>query len=205
MFKPLTYRCLHHQHPLFPQVADKLKDVDGVLCLYPLHHGVQCDEGACPTHTSTAVHQEEVLPAVRMCLPHSLDEVDHGDGIVWNTMVRPGQVVEQGDLKWWGVWLFTLKQTCWEFVQTQGCRFKSSRVHFSFKFSSLIFQRVFSLFICPAQIEKSLVFSVIPLQAFGLLGEATAWMMVLCFSLPLEEEGSGSYGMHAAQSHQLGS
>ena len=60
-------------------------------------------------------------------------------------------------------------------------------------------------FICPAQIEKSLVFSVIPLQAFGLLGEATAWMMVLGFSLPLEGEGSGSYGMPAAQSHQLGS
>ena len=94
---------MYHQHPLSPQIADELKDVDGVLCLYPLHHGVQCDEGACPAHTSTAVHQEEVLPAVSMCLPHSLDEVDHGDGIGRNTMVRPGQIVKQSDLKWWGV------------------------------------------------------------------------------------------------------
>ena len=68
------------------------------------------------------------MPAVRMCLPHSLDEVDHGDGIGRNTMVRPGQVVEQGDLKGSGIWLFTLKQveqTCQEFVlklymQSQG-------------------------------------------------------------------------------------
>ena len=96
--------------PTFPQVGDKLKDVDGVLCLYPLHHGVQCDESACPDHTSTAVHQEEILPAVRMCLPHSLDEVDHGDGIGRNTMVRPGQVVEQGDLKGSGICLIPLKQ-----------------------------------------------------------------------------------------------
>ena len=85
-----THRCLDHQYPLLPQVGDELKDADGVLCLHPLHHGVQCDEGACPAHTSTAVHQEEVLPAVRMCLPHSLDEVDHGDGIGRNSMVRPG-------------------------------------------------------------------------------------------------------------------
>ena len=92
------YQGLHHQHPLFPQVYDKLIDVDGILCLYPLHHGVQCDEGACPAHTSTAVHQEEVLPAVRMCLPHSLDEVYHGDSIVWNTMVRPGQIMELNNL-----------------------------------------------------------------------------------------------------------
>ena len=69
---------------------------------------------------------------------------------------------------------------------------------------SKIFQRSSFPFICPTQIEKSLVFSVIPLQAFGLLGEATAWTMVLGFSLPLEGEGSGSYGMPAAQSHQLG-
>ena len=100
------YRCLDHQHPLLPQVADKLKDVDRVLCLYPLQHGVQCDEGACPAHTSTAVHQEEVLSAVGVGLPHSLDEVDHGDGIGGHSMIRPGQVVEQSHFKRWGVWLF---------------------------------------------------------------------------------------------------
>jgi hypothetical protein len=44
-----------------------------------------------------------------MCLPHSLDEVDHGDGIVGNTVVRPGQVVELSDLERGDIWLFILK------------------------------------------------------------------------------------------------
>ena len=85
-------------------------NVDGVLCLYPLHHGVQCDEGACPAHTSTAVHQESVLPGVRMGLPHSLDEVDQGEGIGGHSMVRPGQVVELGHFKGWSVWLSSLRK-----------------------------------------------------------------------------------------------
>ena len=55
---------------------------------------------SCPSHISTAVQQEEVLPAVRMCLSHSLDEVDCGDGIVWNTMVSSGT----------GICLFTLEE-----------------------------------------------------------------------------------------------
>ena len=43
-----------------------------------------------------------------MCLSHSLDENDHGDGIVWNIMAK--YIVEQGDIKGSGIWLFTLKQ-----------------------------------------------------------------------------------------------
>jgi hypothetical protein len=44
-----------------------------------------------------------------MCLPHSLDEVDHGNSIFWNTVVRPGQVVELSDLKGRGAWLLRLR------------------------------------------------------------------------------------------------
>ncbi len=38
------------------------------------------DEGACPPNT-TAVNQEDVRLGIRMCLSHSLNEVDYGDGI----------------------------------------------------------------------------------------------------------------------------
>ena len=107
--KHYTHHCLYHEHPLLPEVTDKLINVEGVLLLHPLQHGVQCDEGACPAHTSTAVHQEEVLLVVRMCLPHSLDEVDHGDGIGGHSMIRPGQVMEQGHFKGWRVWLLRLE------------------------------------------------------------------------------------------------
>ena len=51
-------------------------------------------------------HTEKVLPAVKMRLPHSLDEND-GDGFGRDTTVR---AVEQGDLKGNGIWLYTLKQ-----------------------------------------------------------------------------------------------
>ena len=89
-----AYYSLNHENPLLPQVGKKLVNVDCVLSLDPLQHGVQCDEGACPTNTSTAVHQEGVLSVVRVCLPHSLDEIDHGNGIGRYSMIRPGQVVE---------------------------------------------------------------------------------------------------------------
>ena len=85
-----SYHCLHHQHSLLPQVSDKLIDVYCVLRSYPLQHGVQCDEGASPAHTSTAVHQQSVLLGVRMAFPHSPDEVDHGKGIGRHPMIRPG-------------------------------------------------------------------------------------------------------------------
>ena len=44
-----------------------------------------------------------------MAFPHSPDEVHHGEGIGWCTMIRPGQVVELSDLKRWSVWLLVLK------------------------------------------------------------------------------------------------
>ena len=44
-----------------------------------------------------------------MCLSHSLDEVDHGDGIGRYSMIRPGKIMILGHLKWWSVWFPTLK------------------------------------------------------------------------------------------------
>ena len=53
----IAYQCLYHHEPLGPHVTQKLVHVDRVLHLHPLQHAVQQDEGACPTHTSTAVYQ----------------------------------------------------------------------------------------------------------------------------------------------------
>ncbi len=75
-------------------------NIDGLFSFDPLHHGVECDEGACPPNTSTAVNQEEVCLGIRMCLSHSLDEVDHGEGIGRDSMIWPCKVVKQRDLKW---------------------------------------------------------------------------------------------------------
>ena len=103
-----TYHCLHHEHPLFSQFTDILINIDGLLCLDPLQHVVQGDEGASPAHTSTTVHQQQVLPGVGVCLSHSLDEVDHGDGIGRYSMIRPGKVMILGHFKGWSFWFFTL-------------------------------------------------------------------------------------------------
>ena len=95
--------------------------VEAVLCLDPLQHGVQRDEGACPAHTSAAVHQQQVLHIVGVTLPHSLDEVDHGDGIGGHSMVRPRQVVEQRHLKWGTLRLIRLHKIiqCFKWAKKQ--------------------------------------------------------------------------------------
>ena len=74
----ITYHSLHHEDSLFSQFTDLLVNIDGLLCLDLLQHVVQGDEGASPAHTSTTVHQQQILPGVGVCLSHSLDEVDHG-------------------------------------------------------------------------------------------------------------------------------
>ena len=104
----ITYHCLHHEDPLFSQFTDILVYIDGLLCLDPLQHVVQGDEGASPAHTSTTVHQQQILPGVGVCLSHSLDEVDHGDGIGRYSMIRPGKVVILDHFKGWSVWFLTL-------------------------------------------------------------------------------------------------
>ncbi len=104
-----TYHCLHHQHSLLPQVSDKLIDVDRLLHLDPLQHGIQCDEGACPAHSSTAVHQQNPLLGIGMGLSYFPDELDHGESIGGHSMVRPGKVVELSHFKRWILPLFNNK------------------------------------------------------------------------------------------------
>ncbi len=55
-----TNHCLNHQYSLLSQILNELKNIDGFFSFDPLYHGVECDEGACPPNTSTAVNQEGV-------------------------------------------------------------------------------------------------------------------------------------------------
>ena len=103
-----TYHCLHHQDSLLPQFTHILINVDGLLCLYPLQHVVQGDEGASPAHTSTAVHQQQILPGVGVGLPHSLDKANHGEGISRHSMVGPGKIMVLGHFQGGSVWFSTL-------------------------------------------------------------------------------------------------
>ncbi len=104
----MTNHCLDHQHSLLSQILNKLINIDSFFSFDPLHHCVECDEGACPPDTSTAVNQEDVRLGIRMCLSHSPDEVDHGDGIGRDSMIWPSMIVKQCDLKWRLIWLVTL-------------------------------------------------------------------------------------------------
>ena len=97
--KQCTYHSLYHEDSLFSQFTDILVNIDGLLCLDPLQHVVQGDEGASPAHTSTTVHQQQILPGVGVCLSHALDEVDHGDGINRYSMIRPRQDNDTGSLQ----------------------------------------------------------------------------------------------------------
>ena len=104
----MTNQCLDHQHSLLHEVMDKLMNIDALFSFKSFHHGVECDEGACPPNTSTAVNQENVCIGIRMRLSHSLDEVDHGEGIGRDSMIWPCKVVKQCDLKWRSVGFSTL-------------------------------------------------------------------------------------------------
>ena len=64
-----------------------------ILCISPLQHGVQRDEGACPPHASTAVHQEVAAARQRVALPDLLDEADERHGIGGDSMIRPPEEV----------------------------------------------------------------------------------------------------------------
>ena len=89
---------MDHEDSLLPEFADKLVDVDGLLGLDSLQHVVQGDERARTSHACAAVNQHEVLLAVGVGLAHPSDEVDHGDGIGWNTVVGPTKIVVQTHL-----------------------------------------------------------------------------------------------------------
>ena len=55
-----VYQCLDHEHSLLTEAHEELVHVDRLLCLDPLQHGVQEDEGPCTTHPRTAVDQEGI-------------------------------------------------------------------------------------------------------------------------------------------------
>ena len=90
----ILYQCLDHEHPLLAETNEELIHVDRLLCLDPLQHGVQEDEGASATHPRTAVHQEGNALVFVVGLLYSLDEGDEGGGKPGHTMVWPrGEVV----------------------------------------------------------------------------------------------------------------
>ena len=103
-----AYWSLDHEYSLLPESAHKLVDVDGLLRLDALQHIVQCDKCACPAHTCTAVDHHEVLLTVGVGLVHTLNEVDHGDGISRHPMVWPAKVVEQSYFTNWNFWFVLL-------------------------------------------------------------------------------------------------
>ena len=48
-----AYRGLDHVVSAEPHVTDKVEDIDNVLCLHLLQHGINCDECTSATHTRT--------------------------------------------------------------------------------------------------------------------------------------------------------
>ena len=107
-----TYWSLDHEYSLLPESAHKFIDADGLLRLDELQHVVQCDKCACPAHTCTAVDHHEVLLTVGVGLAHTLDEVDHGDGISRHPVVWPAKIVEQSYFLNWSIWFNCLMETC---------------------------------------------------------------------------------------------
>ena len=68
----------------------ELVHVDGVLVLQSIHHGVQHDEGARTTYTSTAVNQQRYLGILLVLLLYSADETDERGSKLWYSVIGPG-------------------------------------------------------------------------------------------------------------------
>ena len=90
------YQCLDHEHSLLPEAHQELIHIDCLLCLDPLQHGVQEDEGASATHPCTAVDQKGNPLLFVVGLLHSPDEGDEGGGKLGYTVVWPGGEVVLG-------------------------------------------------------------------------------------------------------------
>ena len=82
--------------------------IDCVLSLHSLQHAIQQDEGACPTHTSTAVHQQGVAIILVVSLLYSTDEGNEGSGKLGHSMIRPGGKVIVGHLQWFRIGILNL-------------------------------------------------------------------------------------------------
>ena len=88
------YQCLDHEHSLLTEAHEELVHVDRLLCLDPLQHGVQEDEGPCTTHPRTAVDQEGNLVVLVVGLLDYPDEGDERGGNLGHSVVWPrGEVV----------------------------------------------------------------------------------------------------------------
>ena len=76
----------------------KLVHIDCVLSLHSLQHAIQQDEGACPTHTSTAVYQHG-RTILLVALPHSTNEGNEGSGKLGHSVVGPAKEVIVSHIK----------------------------------------------------------------------------------------------------------
>ena len=54
-----TDLCGHHARAVDPGGLDELEEVDHTLCLHPLQHGMDTDEGTCTAHPITGGGEEE--------------------------------------------------------------------------------------------------------------------------------------------------
>ena len=81
----------------------ELIHVDRVLHLHSLEHAVQENEGPCPPHPGTAVHEEGETIIFVVPPLHTADEADEGGGKLWDAMVRPGSEVIMCHPQWFAI------------------------------------------------------------------------------------------------------
>ena len=87
-----AHLCLHHQHSLGAHVPHKLVHIQVASLLHAFQHGVQCDVGASPAHTSTTVHQDG--PVTGIAVAHTSNKLNQGGSKLGNTVIRPAQEME---------------------------------------------------------------------------------------------------------------
>ena len=93
----ICYLSLHHEASVVTHAADKVKDVDVPLLLYPLQLREECDEGARPPHAGAAVDHNGGLALPGGRHHHASDKLQESGGVVGDPMVRPDGEVELRD------------------------------------------------------------------------------------------------------------
>ena len=84
------YQCLDHENSPPAKVCKTLIDIERAILSQSLQQYVQQNEGACSTHSSTAVDQERHSTLLAVGLLDPPDEGDEGSGIFWHSMIWPG-------------------------------------------------------------------------------------------------------------------
>ena len=87
-----AHLCLYHQRFLGAHVPHKLVHIQVASLFHAFQHGVQCDIGACPAHTSTTVHQDG--PVTGVIVAHTSNKFNEGGSKLGNTVIRPAQEME---------------------------------------------------------------------------------------------------------------